>query len=569
LLAVSIIDVNDNPPVFSQQEYSVNVSENTVPNTLITIITATDADGPGNNEISYTIDLEYSSTGNNEDKNKSWIIDDPVSGHVQTGPENIDCEYVHNMIYIITATDGVFDTSVQLNVSIIDVNDNWPIVREALNVISINETQENGTVILNMKDNSYDLDYSEPFHTLYYQMDFMIDEQLMHYFYLDIDTGNLLAVFTNPKIGFDLAFTNRTSFSLRVTIRDNFKERQIANSNINTNSSYTIYIKDVNNHSPVFQPVNGNLFETNTHVVEPIPSRDIAVYQKFLTRHIAMSQPQFTRTISVYHPVLTRTIVVSQLLLTRIIVVSQLLLTRTIAVSQPILTRTIAVSQQLLTRAIALSQPLLTRSIAVSQPPLTRTIKVSQTLHTRDITVSQLLITRAIADSVVLSYFSATDADSDPPNNWIHYEILSITSVNGNNANPSDLFWIKDNEDNKTATIMAGKGLSDSYGNYSIIFYAEDRGEYPGPLNQTSDPYTIENSDTSGVMLYTEETWLDNIQATDEDENDNIYKNGTAYYKIIGSDVAKKYLNINMGSGRLSLIDTFDSLDVSMFNVSS
>nr|CAD7446388.1 unnamed protein product [Timema bartmani] len=512
LLAVSIIDVNDNPPVFSQQEYSVSVSENTVPNTLITIITATDADGPGNNEddplktvhrmqllficsthnlvslmsflesrlrkritlTSFRVQahdmgeltqcLEYSSTGNNEDKNKSWIIDDPVSGHVQTGPENIDCEYVHNMIYIITATDGVFDTSVQLNVSIIDVNDNWPIVQEALNVIFINETQANGTVILNMKDNSYDLDYSEPFHTLYYQMDFMIDDQLMHYFYLDIDTGNLLAVFTNPNIGFDLAVTNRTSFSLRVTIRDNFKERQIANSNINTNSSYTIYIKDVNNHRPVFQPVNGNLFETNTHVVE---------------------------------------------------------------------------------------------------------------------------------DSVVLSYFSATDADSDPPNNWIHYEILSITSVNGNNANPSDLFWIKDNEDNKTATIMAGKGLIDSYGNYSIIFYAEDRGEYPGPLNQTSDPYTIvikgyndhapvfvfpnksvdhlvlskENSDTSGVMLYTEETWLDNIQATDEDENDNIYKNGTAYYKIIGSDVAKKYLNINMGSGRLSLIDTFDSLDVSMFNL--
>nr|CAD7403350.1 unnamed protein product [Timema poppensis] len=408
--------------------------------------------------------LEYSSTGNNEDKNRSWIIDNPVSGHVQTGPENIDCEYVHNMIYIITATDGVFNTSVQLNVTIIDVNDNWPIVQEVLNIISINETQENGTVILNMKNNSYDLDYSEPFHTLYYQMDFMIDDQLMHYFYLDIDTGNLLAVFTNPNIGFDLAYTNRTSFSLRVTIRDNFKERQIANSNINTNSSYTIYIKDVNNHRPVFQPVNGNLFETNTHVVE---------------------------------------------------------------------------------------------------------------------------------DSVVLSYFHATDADSDAPNNWIHYEILSITSVNGNNANPSDLFWIKDNEDNKTATIMAGKGLNDSYGNYSIIFYAEDRGEYPGPLNQTSDPYTIvikgyndhapvfvfpnksvdhlvlskENSDTRGVMLYTEEIWLDNIQATDEDENDNIYKNGTAYYKILGSDVAKKYLNINMGSGRLSLIDTFDSLDVSMFNL--
>nr|CAD7569467.1 unnamed protein product [Timema californicum] len=529
--------------------------------------------------------LEYSSTGNNEDKNRSWIIDNPVSGHVQTGPENIDCEYVHNMIYIITATDGVFNTSVQLNVTIIDVNDNWPIVQEVLNIISINETQENGTVILNMKNNSYDLDYSEPFHTLYYQMDFMIDDQLMHYFYLDIDTGNLLAVFTNPNIGFDLAFTNRTSFSLRVTIRDNFKERQIANSNINTNSSYTIYIKDVNNHRPVFQPVNGNLFETNTHVVErcgldfraslmtldssqPLPSRAIAVCQELLTKHISVSQPQFTRTISVSHPVLIRT----------------------------------------------------------------------------------------IADSVVLSYFHATDADSDAPNNWIHYEIFSITSVNGNNANPSDLFWIKDNEDNKTATIMAGKGLNDSYGNYSIIFYthksdglinnalilrrskrssfndvvrptiqtswrsgtsvddraaipsitikswwlysspsshgksetllnecflvalnpanrivciqqAEDRGEYPGPLNQTSDPYTIENSDTRGVMLYTEEIWLDNIQATDEDENDNIYKNGTAYYKILGSDVAKKYLNINMGSGRLSLIDTFDSLDVSMFNL--
>nr|CAD7428584.1 unnamed protein product [Timema monikensis] len=489
LLAVSIIDVNDNPPVFSQQEYSVNVIENTVPNTLITIITATDADGPGNNEISYTIDLDYSSTGNNEDKNRSWIIDNPVSGHVETGPENIDCEYVHNMIYIITATDGVFNTSVQLNVTIIDVNDNWPIVQEVLNIISINETQENGTVILNMKNNSYDLDYSEPFHTLYYQMDFMIDDQLMHYFYLDIDTGNLLAVFTNPNIGFDLAFTNRTSFSLRVTIRDNFKERQIANSNVNTNSSYTIYIKDVNNHKPVFQPVNGNLFETNTHVVENLLTRAIAESQNLFTRAIAESQNLLTRAIAESQNLLTKAIAVFQSLLTRSIEVFQTLPTRTIGVSQPLLAR--AVSQPLLTKVIGVSRPLLTKAIGVSKPLLTRAIGVYQPLLTRTLAVSQPLLTKAIGDSVVLSYFHATDADSDAPNNWIHYEILSITSVNGNNANPSDLFWIKDNEDNKTATIMAGKGLNDSYGNYSIIFYAEDRGEYPGPLNQTSDPYTI------------------------------------------------------------------------------
>nr|CAD7408271.1 unnamed protein product [Timema cristinae] len=295
-----------------------------------------------------------------------------------------------------------------------------------------------------------------------------------------------------------------------------------ANSNVNTNSSYTIYIKDVNNHRPVFQPVNGNLFETNTHVVEFIiiiiicfnlkPA--IVESQNLLTRAIAESQNLLTKAIAVFQSLFTRSIEVFQTLPTRTIGVSQPLLAR--AVSQPLLTKVIGVSRPLLTKAIGVSKPLLTRAIGVYQPLLTRTLAVSQPLLTKAIGVSQPLLTiknssvsvtthqrhssisgsihhnhSIFQDSVVLSYFHATDADSDAPNNWIHYEIFSITSVNGNNANPSDLFWIKDNEDNKTATIMAGKGLNDSYGNYSIIFYAEDRGEYPGPLNQTSDPYTI------------------------------------------------------------------------------
>ena len=55
-VSVSIIDVNDNHPVFSSNSYAFNVSENTTFPTVVDYVTATDADSPlHGGTISYSI----------------------------------------------------------------------------------------------------------------------------------------------------------------------------------------------------------------------------------------------------------------------------------------------------------------------------------------------------------------------------------------------------------------------------------------------------------------------------------------------------------------------------------
>ena len=53
-MTINIKDENNRPPIFSSVD-EITVAENTGQNTLIGFVVATDADGPGNNDISYHI----------------------------------------------------------------------------------------------------------------------------------------------------------------------------------------------------------------------------------------------------------------------------------------------------------------------------------------------------------------------------------------------------------------------------------------------------------------------------------------------------------------------------------
>lgn len=52
-IEISVKDTNDNPPVFSQDEYRLSVSENLPPGSSVLLVTATDQDEGANAEINY------------------------------------------------------------------------------------------------------------------------------------------------------------------------------------------------------------------------------------------------------------------------------------------------------------------------------------------------------------------------------------------------------------------------------------------------------------------------------------------------------------------------------------
>ena len=119
LVAVTVIDVNDNPPVFDPMSYSTTLPENTGP-TAIFEVRATDIDEGSNAEIIYSLSGDYP---------QYFSIN--ASGVVYTVTA-IDFENISSnpLDFLITATNpnGVFPVDATGSLRITDVNDNSPVI---------------------------------------------------------------------------------------------------------------------------------------------------------------------------------------------------------------------------------------------------------------------------------------------------------------------------------------------------------------------------------------------------------------------------------------------------------
>ncbi|XP_063025260.1 protocadherin gamma-A10-like [Melospiza melodia melodia] len=139
-IRVTVLDANDNAPVFSQAEYTVRVPEDVpVGSTLLTIL-ATDADEGLNGEIKYSFKKIT-------DKSSQTFQLDSDTGAI-TLLRSLDFEEDDSYKLQVQAHDGggLFDTT-EVEVTVADVNDNVPeiSVRSALSEIS--EDAPSGTVV--------------------------------------------------------------------------------------------------------------------------------------------------------------------------------------------------------------------------------------------------------------------------------------------------------------------------------------------------------------------------------------------------------------------------------------
>ncbi|XP_035391379.1 protocadherin gamma-C5-like isoform X3 [Electrophorus electricus] len=125
-ILVSVVDVNDNPPNFTQPLYRVYVNENSAVGSLLCSVAASDPDQGENAKISYYI-LE------------SRILDTPVSSYIYINSDNGSIYTMHSFDY---EKIKVFQIQVQakdhgspplrsdatVHVFILDQNDNAPVV---------------------------------------------------------------------------------------------------------------------------------------------------------------------------------------------------------------------------------------------------------------------------------------------------------------------------------------------------------------------------------------------------------------------------------------------------------
>ncbi|XP_033830461.1 protocadherin beta-16-like [Periophthalmus magnuspinnatus] len=120
VIHVTVLDANDNAPVFSQTVYKASLPENSPPDTLVITMTATDADEGVNGEIMYEFDHLT------DDKHIFTL--NPSTGEVRVA-QSIDYEKESSYEIQISAKDGPGLASyATLFIEIVDINDNAPVI---------------------------------------------------------------------------------------------------------------------------------------------------------------------------------------------------------------------------------------------------------------------------------------------------------------------------------------------------------------------------------------------------------------------------------------------------------
>ncbi|KAM9849725.1 protocadherin gamma-A11-like [Aulostomus maculatus] len=121
VIHVTVLDANDNAPVFSQDVYKASLPENSPVDTVVIHVSATDADEGVNGDVSY--DFGHVS----EDVKKIFSIDRKVGEIRLIGV--IDYETTTSYEIRIKAKDGLGLSSYsKVMISITDVNDNAPVI---------------------------------------------------------------------------------------------------------------------------------------------------------------------------------------------------------------------------------------------------------------------------------------------------------------------------------------------------------------------------------------------------------------------------------------------------------
>ncbi|XP_019645842.1 PREDICTED: protocadherin Fat 4-like [Branchiostoma belcheri] len=130
-VTVTVSDVNDNKPTFSQDQFNVFVNENVPSGTLVTTMVATDIDAGTNAQVVYSI--VYGSS--------NFVIDSST-GDITTNTANLDRETQDWYYLTVKAADQgspVLSSVVGVTIWLNDENDNSPIFNPDNYIINIEE----------------------------------------------------------------------------------------------------------------------------------------------------------------------------------------------------------------------------------------------------------------------------------------------------------------------------------------------------------------------------------------------------------------------------------------------
>uniref|UniRef100_A0A3Q1CP51 Cadherin domain-containing protein n=1 Tax=Amphiprion ocellaris TaxID=80972 RepID=A0A3Q1CP51_AMPOC len=147
VIHVTVLDANDNAPVFSQAVYKASLPENSSPDTIVINVGATDADEGVNGDVTYQF-------GHVSEDDVNVFSIDHKTGEIRVTGE-IDFEEMSSFEMLVQAKDGLGLTSyAKVIIDITDINDNAPVIylKSLTNPIPENVSPGTEVGIINVQD---------------------------------------------------------------------------------------------------------------------------------------------------------------------------------------------------------------------------------------------------------------------------------------------------------------------------------------------------------------------------------------------------------------------------------
>ncbi|XP_041741985.2 protocadherin gamma-C5 isoform X10 [Coregonus clupeaformis] len=236
-IAVRVLDINDNAPIFEQDLYEIQLSESTVPGTLVLTVRANDLDEGTNSKI------EYSFESHTADSIQTLFVINLDTGEI-TLSQSLDYEKSPSFKFDVCAADKgtpSMESHSSVQVTVVDVNDNPPEITITSKPKPVREDAPVGTMVA------------------------LISAK-------DLDSGDNGKV--SLRMSFDYPFKLNPSFSNHYTLvtdstldREKYPEYRIeleasdaGSPPLTSNKIITLNILDVNDNPPIFSQTSYTVY---------------------------------------------------------------------------------------------------------------------------------------------------------------------------------------------------------------------------------------------------------------------------------------------------------------------
>ncbi|XP_023685991.2 cadherin EGF LAG seven-pass G-type receptor 1 isoform X1 [Paramormyrops kingsleyae] len=231
-VSITVLDVNDNIPTFSQKLYSLKINEDALVGTSVLTVTAVDRDV--NSVVTYQI-----SSGNTRNR---FAITSQSGGGLITLALPLDYKQERQYILTVTASDGMRHDTAQVFINVTDANTHRPVFQNTNYQVTLSEDKPIGSTVVVIS--ATDEDTGENARITY------IMEDNVPQFKIDPDSG---AITTQMEIDYE----DQASYTLAIIARDNGIPQK-------SDTTYVeIIVLDANDNAPRFlrDMYQGSVFE--------------------------------------------------------------------------------------------------------------------------------------------------------------------------------------------------------------------------------------------------------------------------------------------------------------------